>query len=72
MAVDLSLRRQIVYSAWDTPFCQVADAVVASSAIPFAFAPSEFVTETSPVQSVRSITVKSIWSSLTTELWASR
>ena len=37
IAADLSLRRQVVFSHLDTPNCAVADAVVASSAIPFAF-----------------------------------
>src|SRR5688572_26165485 len=37
IAADLSLRRQIVFSHHDTPDCAVADAVVASSSIPFAF-----------------------------------
>jgi len=38
VAADLSLRRQIVFSHTLTQNCAVADAVVASSAIPFAFA----------------------------------
>ncbi len=37
VAADLTLRRQIVFSHLDTPHCQVAQAVLASSAIPFAF-----------------------------------
>jgi predicted acylesterase/phospholipase RssA len=37
VAADLSLRRQIVFSHHETPDCSVADAVAASSAIPFAF-----------------------------------
>jgi len=36
-AADLSLRRPFVFSPHETPNCSVADAVVASSAIPFAF-----------------------------------
>jgi predicted acylesterase/phospholipase RssA len=37
VAADLSLRRQIIFSHHQTPRCSVADAVAASSAIPFAF-----------------------------------
>ena len=37
VAADLSLRRQIIFSHHQTPKCSVADAVAASSAIPFAF-----------------------------------
>jgi predicted acylesterase/phospholipase RssA len=37
VAADLSLKRQIVLSHNDTPNCVVADAVVASCSIPFAF-----------------------------------
>src|SRR5262245_51668692 len=37
VAADLSLRRQIIFSHHETPSCSVADAVTASSAIPFAF-----------------------------------
>jgi predicted acylesterase/phospholipase RssA len=37
VAADLSLRRQIIFSHIETPNCVVADAVVASSSIPFAF-----------------------------------
>jgi predicted acylesterase/phospholipase RssA len=37
VATDLSLRRQVVFSHIETPACSVADAVAASSAIPFAF-----------------------------------
>jgi predicted acylesterase/phospholipase RssA len=37
VAADLTLRRQVVFSHLDTPQCQVARAVLASSAIPFAF-----------------------------------
>jgi predicted acylesterase/phospholipase RssA/tetratricopeptide (TPR) repeat protein len=44
-AVDLSLKRQIVFSAWDTPDCEVAHAVLASASIPFVFAPAEFTTD---------------------------
>lgn len=39
VAADVSLGRQIVFSAWDTPSAQVADAVLASSSIPFVFPP---------------------------------
>jgi predicted acylesterase/phospholipase RssA len=42
IAADLSIRRQVVFSHLDTPNCAVADAVVASSAIPFAF-PSQLL-----------------------------
>ena len=38
VSTDLSLNAQIVFSYIDTPECAVADAVVASSSIPFAFA----------------------------------
>jgi hypothetical protein len=38
VAADLSLRCQIIFSRKETPDCGVADAVVASSSIPFAFA----------------------------------
>lgn len=38
VAADLSRRRQVVFSTWETPTCSVADAVAASSAIPVAFA----------------------------------
>lgn len=37
VAADISLRRQIVFSHLDTPHCQVTDAVVASSSVPFVF-----------------------------------
>jgi Patatin-like phospholipase len=37
IATDLSLRQQVVFSHLETPNCAVADAVVASSSIPFAF-----------------------------------
>jgi predicted acylesterase/phospholipase RssA len=37
IAADLSTRSQVVFSHLDTPNCVVADAVVASSSIPFAF-----------------------------------
>jgi predicted acylesterase/phospholipase RssA len=37
VAADLSLRRQVIFSHHETPRCSVADAVAASSAIPFAF-----------------------------------
>jgi predicted acylesterase/phospholipase RssA len=37
VAADLSLKTQIVFSHIETPNCAVADAVVASSSIPFAF-----------------------------------
>jgi predicted acylesterase/phospholipase RssA len=36
VATDLSLKHQIIFSHWETPNCGVADAVVASSSIPFA------------------------------------
>jgi predicted acylesterase/phospholipase RssA len=39
VAADVSRGRQIVFSVWDTPGAQVADAVLASSSIPFVFAP---------------------------------
>jgi Patatin-like phospholipase len=39
VAADVSRGRQIVFSVWDTPSAQVADAVLASSSIPFVFAP---------------------------------
>lgn len=42
VAADLSLKQQIVFSHWTTPDCTVADAVVASCSIPFAF-PSRIV-----------------------------
>lgn len=38
VAADLSRRCEVVFSHLDTPRCAVADAVVASSSIPFAFA----------------------------------
>jgi hypothetical protein len=38
VAADLSLKDQIIFSYIETPNCVVADAVVASSSIPFAFA----------------------------------
>ncbi len=38
VASDLSLRQPIVFSRWSTPECGVAEAVVASSATPIAFA----------------------------------
>lgn len=41
VAADLTLRRQIVFNDEYTPNCQVADAVVASAAIPFGFASSD-------------------------------
>lgn len=37
VAADLSLKTQMVFSYNETPECEVADAVVASSSIPFAF-----------------------------------
>ncbi len=37
VAADLSLKSQMVFSHNETPECEVADAVVASSSIPFAF-----------------------------------
>ena len=37
VAADLSSRAQVVFSHLDTPKCSVADAVVASSSIPFGF-----------------------------------
>jgi hypothetical protein len=37
VAADLSLKCHVILSHWDTPDCAVADAVVASSSIPFAF-----------------------------------
>ncbi len=37
VAADLSLRCQVIFSHLETPNCAVADAVVASSSIPFAF-----------------------------------
>ncbi|MGH7929705.1 MAG: patatin-like phospholipase family protein, partial [Candidatus Binatia bacterium] len=37
VATDLSLGTQVIFSHIDTPKCAVADAVVASSSIPFAF-----------------------------------
>jgi hypothetical protein len=37
VAADLSLRRQIIFSHHETPECGIAEAVAASSAIPFAF-----------------------------------
>jgi hypothetical protein len=40
VAADISLQRQVVFSVWDTPAAQVADAVMASSSIPFAFPPA--------------------------------
>jgi predicted acylesterase/phospholipase RssA len=40
VAADLSLGTQVIFSHLDTPKCFVADAVVASSSIPFAFASS--------------------------------
>jgi predicted acylesterase/phospholipase RssA len=42
VAADLSRRRQIVFSPWETPACSVADAVTASAAIPLAF-PSQLL-----------------------------
>ena len=37
VATDLSLKTQVIFSHIETPKCAVADAVVASSSIPFAF-----------------------------------
>jgi len=37
VAADLSLQRHVIFSYLETPDCVVADAVVASSSIPFAF-----------------------------------
>ncbi|MFN0281225.1 MAG: patatin-like phospholipase family protein [Kineosporiaceae bacterium] len=37
VATDISARAQVVFSHWSTPSCSVSDAVMASSAIPFAF-----------------------------------
>jgi NTE family protein len=37
VAADLSLQQQVIFSYLETPNCAVADAVVASSSIPFAF-----------------------------------
>ena len=37
VAADLSLKTQVIFSHIETPNCVVADAVVASSSIPFAF-----------------------------------
>jgi len=37
VATDLSLKTQVIFSHIETPNCAVADAVVASSSIPFAF-----------------------------------
>jgi predicted acylesterase/phospholipase RssA len=37
IGTDLSIKRQVIFSHLDTPDCAVADAVVASSSIPFAF-----------------------------------
>ncbi len=37
IATDLSLKRQMIFNHVETPNCSVADAVVASSSIPFAF-----------------------------------
>ena len=37
VAADLSLKTQVIFSHIETPNCAVADAVVASSSIPFAF-----------------------------------
>lgn len=37
VAANLSLKRQVIFSHLETPNCGVADAVVASSSIPFAF-----------------------------------
>jgi predicted acylesterase/phospholipase RssA len=43
VAADVSRGRQVVFSAFDCPGTQVADAVLASSSIPFAFAPRELL-----------------------------
>ena len=40
VAADLSSKNQVIFSHNETPNCAVADAVVASSSIPFAFASS--------------------------------
>jgi predicted acylesterase/phospholipase RssA len=39
VAADVTRSRQIVFNVWDTPRVQVTEAVLASSAIPLAFAP---------------------------------
>jgi predicted acylesterase/phospholipase RssA len=43
VAADVSRGRQVVFSAFDSPGTQVAEAVLASSSIPFAFAPRELL-----------------------------
>lgn len=43
VAADVSRGRQVVFSAFDSPGTQVAEAVLASSSIPFAFSPRELL-----------------------------
>lgn len=48
MAVDISERREVVFTHKSTPHCQVVDAVLASSSIPGFFPPGRLLVEKSP------------------------
>lgn len=62
VAADLSRGRQIVFSVWDTPGVQVADAVLASSSIPFVFAPRHLRVGTGGGAYVHTLVDGGVWS----------
>lgn len=63
VAANISDRQQIVFNHMATPNCQVSDAVIASSSIPFAFADSliSLASEDEEIYSCKTIVDGGVW-----------
>lgn len=72
VAADLSQGRQIVFSVWDTPDAQVGDAVLASSSIPFAFAPRHLLVPQGTAAYVHTLVDGGVWSNFPTFVFKDR
>lgn len=72
VAADLSQGRQIVFSVWDTPDAQVADAVLASSSIPFAFAARHLLVPQGATAYVHTLVDGGVWSNFPTFVFKDR
>lgn len=72
VCADLSRGRQLVFSPWDTPGVPVADAVLASSSIPFAFAPRYFAVHDGGGEWTHTLADGGVWANFPTFVFADR
>lgn len=72
VCADLSRGRQLVFSHWETPGVPVADAVLGSTSIPFAFAPRYFAIPDGEDEWTHTLVDGGVWANFPTFIFADR